>query len=82
MRQERFEGRNLGWRSEGEAIATVAEWLRRLTRNQIPFGSAASNPAGCEQVLRRSIGYQVGFLCGVRKTKRVQSVRLAEWSKA
>ena len=56
--------------------------VRRLTRNQIPFGSAGSNPAGCEQVLRRSIGYQVGFLCGVRKTKRVQSVRLAEWSKA
>ena len=48
MRQERFEGRNVGWRSEGEAIATVAEWLRRLTRNQIPFGSAGSNPAGCE----------------------------------
>ena len=37
MRQERFEGRNVGWRSEGEAIATVAEWLRRLTRNQIPY---------------------------------------------
>ena len=48
MRQERFEGRNVGWRSEGVAIATVAEWLRRLTRNQIPFGSAGSNPAGCE----------------------------------
>ena len=48
MRQEQFEGRNVGWRSEGEAIATVAEWLRRLTRNQIPFGSAGSNPAGCE----------------------------------
>lgn len=29
------------------ANATVAEWLRRLTRNQIPFGSAGSNPAGC-----------------------------------
>lgn len=28
--------------------ATVAEWLRRLTRNQIPFGSAGSNPAGCD----------------------------------
>ena len=27
--------------------ATVAEWLRRLTRNQIPYGSAGSNPAGC-----------------------------------
>ena len=28
--------------------ATVAEWLRRLTRNQIPNGSAGSNPAGCD----------------------------------
>ena len=27
--------------------AVVAEWLRRLTRNQIPFGSAGSNPADC-----------------------------------
>ena len=27
--------------------AVVAEWLRRLTRNQIPYGSAGSNPAGC-----------------------------------
>ena len=27
--------------------ADVAEWLRRLTRNQIPFGSAGSNPAIC-----------------------------------
>ena len=25
----------------------MAEWLRRLTRNQIPSGSAGSNPAGC-----------------------------------
>ena len=29
-------------------LATVAEWLRRLTRNQIPYGSAGLNPAGCE----------------------------------
>ncbi len=27
--------------------AVVAEWLRRLTRNQIPYGSAGSNPADC-----------------------------------
>ena len=25
--------------------ADVAEWLRRLTRNQIPSGSVGSNPA-------------------------------------
>ena len=28
--------------------AVVAEWLRRLTRNQIPFGSVGSNPTSCE----------------------------------
>lgn len=28
--------------------AVVAEWLRRLTRNQIPSGSVGSNPTGCE----------------------------------
>ena len=29
-------------------VAVLAEWLRRLTRNQIPSGSAGSNPADCE----------------------------------
>ena len=28
--------------------AVVAEWLRRLTRNQIPSGSVGSNPTDCE----------------------------------
>ena len=28
--------------------AVMAEWLRRLTRNQIPYGIAGSNPAGCD----------------------------------
>ena len=28
--------------------AVLAEWLRRLTRNQIPFGSVGSNPTGCD----------------------------------
>ena len=28
-------------------MAVVAEWLRRLTRNQIPSGSVGSNPTGC-----------------------------------
>ena len=27
--------------------AVVAEWLRRLTRNQIPSGSVGSNPTDC-----------------------------------
>ena len=28
--------------------ADVAEWLRRLTRNQIPYGSVGSNPTSCD----------------------------------
>ena len=31
--------------------AVVAEWLRRLTRNQIPSGSVGSNPTVCVSVL-------------------------------
>lgn|SRR6056300_722678 len=31
--------------------AVVAEWLRRLTRNQIPSGSVGSNPTDCEKIL-------------------------------
>ena len=29
-------------------VAVLAEWLRRLTRNQIPSGSVGSSPADCE----------------------------------
>ena len=32
-------------------IADVAEWLRRLTRNQIPSGSVGSNPTICDCLL-------------------------------
>ena len=28
-------------------MAVVAEWLRRLTRNQIPSGSVGSSPTDC-----------------------------------
>jgi hypothetical protein len=28
-------------------LAVVAEWLRRLTRNQFPSGSVGSNPTNC-----------------------------------
>ena len=31
------------------STAVVAEWLRRLTRNQFPSGSAGSNPADCDK---------------------------------
>ena len=30
--------------------AVVAEWLRRLTRNQFPSGSVGSNPTDCENI--------------------------------
>ena len=29
-------------------VAVLAEWLRRLTRNQIPSGSVGSSPTDCE----------------------------------
>ena len=35
-------------RDNGHHGAVVAEWLRRLTRNQIPSGSVGSNPTDCE----------------------------------
>ena len=31
----------------------MAEWLRRLTRNQIPSGSTGSNPVDCETCFER-----------------------------
>ncbi|KAK6641879.1 hypothetical protein RUM44_013599 [Polyplax serrata] len=37
------------WSSKVSAV--VAEWLRRLTRNQIPSGSVGSNPTDCETAL-------------------------------
>ena len=35
---------NMNW----AYTAVVAEWLRRLTRNQFPSGSVGSNPTDCE----------------------------------
>ena len=34
-------------------MAVVAEWLRRLTRNQFPSGSVGSNPTNCDNFLFR-----------------------------
>ena len=31
-----------------KSVAVVAEWLRRLTRNQFPSGSVGSNPTDCD----------------------------------
>ena len=32
-------------------LAVVAEWLRRLTRNEFPSGSVGSNPTNCDAKL-------------------------------
>ena len=49
--------------------AVVAEWLRRLTRNQFPSGSVGSNPTDCETfsafqlfLTERNIGAKLGLL--------------------
>ena len=57
----------------------MAEWLRRLTRNQIPYGSAGSNPAGCDNFFpnRNCFGVLDGQLLPFG-----QAGSLAEWSKA
>ena len=34
----------------GTDQAAMAEWLRRLTRNQMGSSRAGSNPAGCDEV--------------------------------
>ena len=34
---------------ENSHLAVVAEWLRRLTRNQIPSGSVGSSPTNCDE---------------------------------
>ena len=46
--------------------AAVAEWLRRLTRNQFPFGSVGSNPADCE--IRYVDVYPSGFFTGEKSS--------------
>ena len=37
--------------------AVVAEWLRRLTRNQFPSGSVGSNPTDCASFLNFLMDY-------------------------
>ena len=44
---------NWEWREQSWIRwAVVAEWLRRLTRNQIPSGSVGSNPTDCENFFK------------------------------
>ena len=38
----------VNWWYDFHIRAVVAEWLRRLTRNQIPSGSVGSNPTDCD----------------------------------
>ena len=37
----------------------MAEWLRRLTRNQFPSGSAGSNPADCDTIFLTHSGFSI-----------------------
>ena len=57
--------------------AVVAEWLRRLTRNQIPSGSVGSNPTDCARF------FGIIFLCPRAKRSRFHeqshSAVVAEW---
>ena len=43
--------------------AVVAEWLRRLTRNQIPSGSIGSNPINCGNLTIVHINILIYFFC-------------------
>ena len=45
------------------SAAVVAEWLRRLTRNQIPSGSVGSSPTDCENfwLIVKTVLAAVGF---------------------
>ena len=56
--------------------AVVAEWLRRLTRNQIPSGSAGSNPADCEFFSYRHI---ISALLPFTLTLFPMSASLVQW---
>ena len=40
--------------------AVVAEWLRRLTRNQIPSGSVGSNPTDCDNIFLLASHLSIG----------------------
>ena len=40
-------------------VAVVAEWLRRLTRNQIPSGSVGSSPTDCDISFKLHFNYWV-----------------------
>ncbi len=67
-------------------MAVVAERLRRLTRNQIPSGSAGSNPADCVNIfankklsLSSNLGLysqQIIFFCNLQVVPIVLSLYL------
>ena len=58
----------------------MAEWLRRLTRNQIPSGSVGSNPTDCETFLFSPP--KVRFIRnhkGVARTQVYMTASLVQW---
>ena len=53
----------------------MAEWLRRLTRNQIPSGSVGSNPTDCEKLFLLALpSYTVSQGSGGLTSRNVGSV--------
>ena len=54
-----MKGSSLGYFSEyfSGCTAVVAEWLRRLTRNQLGSPRTGSNPVGCEILFSNSINF-------------------------
>ena len=47
--------------------AVVAEWLRRLTRNEFPSGSVGSNPTDCEKLFHFWTGQSMHYFLSWKK---------------
>ena len=60
--------------------AVVAEWLRRLTRNEFPSGSVGSNPTDCGKApfFPPKVRFQ-GNVNVVERTQEYMSASLVQW---
>ena len=59
------------------AGAVVAEWLRRLTRNQFPSGSVGSSPTDCGTLLRFALLRVT--VCAPTRSSQFPTIRLPLW---
>lgn len=57
----------------------MAEWLRRLTRNQIPSGSVGSNPTDCETIFFLSSPAIIWVSDCIREARRDCLLCLQRW---